>query len=134
DGKMMSGWGYSESLLIDGDKLICTPGGAKNSIAALNKKTGETIWTCAVQGGDGSAYSSVIPADVDGVRQYIQFMGKGIVGVEAGGGKSLRLNHKCANGPANISTPVYHDGHVFAASGYGTGGGLVKLTKQSQGF
>jgi outer membrane protein assembly factor BamB len=135
DGKMMSGWGYSESPLIDGEKLICTPGGAKNSLVALNKKTGATIWSAQVPGGDGAGYSSVIAADVDGGRQYVQFMGKGIVGVDAGTGKFLWRYDKCANGTANISTPVYSDGHVFAASGYGTGGGLVKLNKQSgQGY
>ncbi|OAI45629.1 hypothetical protein AYO44_12635 [Planctomycetaceae bacterium SCGC AG-212-F19] len=133
-GKMMSGWGYSESPLIDGDKLICTPGGKTAGLAALNKKTGETIWKSEVQGGDGAGYSSVIAADVQGVRQYIQFMGRGVVGVAAADGKFLWRYEKPHNTTANISTPVYHDNHVFGASGYGTGGGLVKLTKLETGL
>src|SRR5262249_14301833 len=43
-GKMMSGWGYSESPLIDGDKLICTPGGGRGTLAALDKKSGKVLW------------------------------------------------------------------------------------------
>jgi outer membrane protein assembly factor BamB len=134
DGKMMSGWGYSESPLIDGDKLICTPGGKTASLVALNKKNGATIWKAQVPGGDGAGYSSVIAADVQGVRQYIQFMGRGVLGVAAADGKFLWRYDKPHNTTANISTPVYHDNCVFAASAYGTGGGLVKLNKLATGL
>lgn len=132
-GKMMSGWGYSESPLIDGDKVIVTPGGKDSTLVALNKKDGALIWKSQVPQGDGAAYSSVIVADVQGVRQYIQFIGRGVVGVAAADGKFLWRYDKPHNGTANISTPIYHDGHVFAASGYGTGGGLVKLTREGTG-
>ena len=43
-GRMMSGWGYCESPLIDGQDLICTPGGDNATIVALNKKTGKQTW------------------------------------------------------------------------------------------
>jgi outer membrane protein assembly factor BamB len=132
-GQMMSGWGYSESPLIDGDKVIVTPGGKDASLLALNKKNGELIWKGQVPQGDGAGYSSVIAADVQGVRQYIQFMGRGVVGMAAADGKFLWRYDKPHNTTANISTAIYHDGHVFAASGYGTGGGLTKLTRQSTG-
>src|SRR5262245_5657706 len=70
-GKIMSGWGYSESPLVDGDKLICTPGGKSGAVVALNKKTGEVIWQ-SKDLQDDAAYSSPIVAEVQGVRQYIQ--------------------------------------------------------------
>jgi len=132
-GQMMSGWGYSESPLIDGDKLICTPGGKEATLVALNKKDGSTIWKGVVPQGDGAGYSSIIIATVDGVRQYIQFLGRGVVGLEAATGQFLWRYDAPANRTANITTPVYHDNHVFAASAYGTGGGLAKLTKESDG-
>ncbi|HVS35460.1 MAG TPA: PQQ-binding-like beta-propeller repeat protein [Gemmataceae bacterium] len=118
------GWGYAESPLIDGDKLLCTPGGKDNTIVALNKKTGEKIWSCPV--GDGAAYSSIIAVDVDGKRQYVQFLGGGVVGVSEDGKLLWRYN-KPANGTANCSTPLFSDGCVFAASAYGTGGGLARI-------
>jgi outer membrane protein assembly factor BamB len=128
-GKMMSGWGYSESPLVDGEHVIVTPGGAKATLMALDKKTGEPVWQASVKGGDGAGYASAVVADVDGQRQYVQFLGRGVVGVAAADGKFLwRYDHP-ANGTANISTPIYHDGHVFAASGYSTGGGLARLTR-----
>lgn len=125
----LGGWGCCESPLIDGDKLLCTPGGGTATLVALDKKTGDLIWKGVVPQGDGAAYSSIIAATVEGKRQYIQFLSGGVVGLSAEG-KFLWRYDRPANGTANCSTPVYHDGHVFAASGYGTGGGLAKLSKE----
>ena len=69
-GGDIPGWGYSESVLIDGDKLICTPGGKKGTVLALNKKTGKKLWQSA-ELNDGAAYSSILAADIGGVRQYV---------------------------------------------------------------
>jgi outer membrane protein assembly factor BamB len=127
------GWGYCESPLVDGQKLICTPGGRAATLVALNKKTGALLWKAQVPQGDGAAYSSVIAGDVDGQRQYIQFLSGGVVGIDAKTGRFLwRYDHP-HNGTANCSTPIYQDGHVFAASGYGTGGGLAKLIHAGAG-
>ena len=128
-GRLMSRWGYSESPLVDGDKLICTPGGGQATLVALNKKTGATIWKARVPQGDGASYASAIAADVDGQREYIQFLGRGIVGVAAKDGKFLWRYDRPANSVANCTTPVYHNGEVFGSSAYKKGGGLVKLVR-----
>jgi prepilin-type processing-associated H-X9-DG protein len=126
-------WGYSESPLIDGQKVVATPGGRGATLVALDKKTGETLWKSQVPQGDGAGYSSVIAADVAGQREYIQFLARGVVGVSAEDGKFLWRYNKPANGTANCSTPIYHDDCVFAASGYGTGGGLARLGADGNG-
>ncbi len=82
-------WSYRESPLIDGDKLIVTPGGKDATLVALNKKTGEVIWKAQVPKGDKAAYSSVIAIDLGGQRQYVQFLSGGVVGVAAEDGKFL---------------------------------------------
>jgi len=123
------GWGYTESPFLDGDKLIVTPGGKKNSFVALKKTTGELIWSGQVPEGDDAGYSSIIAAELYGTRQYIQFMRKGVVGIEASTGRYLWRYNAPANNTANISTPIAHDNHVFAASAYGKGGGLAKITR-----
>jgi outer membrane protein assembly factor BamB len=127
-------WSYRESPLIDGDKLIVTPGGKEATLVALNKKTGEVIWKARVPGGDAAAYSSAIAIDFGGKRQYVQFLRGGVVGVAAEDGKFLwRYNAPANRMGINVSTPLYHDGQVFAASAYNTGGGLVKLSKDDKG-
>jgi outer membrane protein assembly factor BamB len=122
-------WGYSESPLVDGPKVIATPGGKKATMAAFDKMTGQTIWTAQVPKGDGAQYSSAIVADAQGQRQYVQFMHRGVVSVAAEDGKFLwRYDHP-ANGTANISTPIFYKDGIFAASAYGRGGGLAKLMR-----
>jgi outer membrane protein assembly factor BamB len=127
-------WGYSESPLVDGNKVIATPGGRSATIVALNKGTGAVIWKAAVPEGDAAHNSSVIAADVDGKREYIAFLGGGVVGVAANDGKFLWRYDNPANDTANCSTPIYRDGHVFAASAYNTGGGLAKLSTTENGM
>jgi len=132
-GGSMPGWGYSESPLVDGDKVIVTPGGRAATLVALNKNTGEVAWKSQVPEGDAAHYSSAIAANVAGQRQYIQFLRGGVVGVDARDGKFLWRYKEPANGTANCSTPIFRDNMVFAASAYGTGGGLAKLTAGPEG-
>lgn len=126
-GGSVPNWGYCESPLIDGDKVIVTPGGKDATMVALGKLNGQVLWKAQVPEGDAAAYSSAIAADVDGQRQYIQYVTGGAIGVAAKDGKFLwRYNHP-ANGIV-IATPIYHDHTVFASTAYGKGGGLVRLT------
>src|SRR5207244_5959042 len=74
-------WAYAESPLIDGDVLVCTPGGANTSLAALNKLTGDVIWKSQVPGGGEAAYASAIVAEAGGLKQCVQFLRNGVVGV-----------------------------------------------------
>jgi outer membrane protein assembly factor BamB len=122
-------WGICESVLIDGDRLICTPGGPNAALVALDKTNGNVVWTAAVPGNPQAAYSSAIAADVAGARQYINFVSTGVVGVRAEDGAFLWGESSSANGTANISTPVVWADSVFSASGYGTGGALVQLSQ-----
>jgi outer membrane protein assembly factor BamB len=82
----------------------------------------------------GAAYSSAIAIEFGGKRQYVQFLAKTVAGVSAEDGKLLWRYDKPANGMRlNISTPIFKDGHIFAASAYGAGGGLAKLIKNPDG-
>ncbi|MFO0966069.1 MAG: PQQ-binding-like beta-propeller repeat protein [Gemmataceae bacterium] len=133
-GRMMSGWGYSESPTIDGDRVVCTPGGKKATMVALDKNTGSTIWTC--QGPDsGAGYSSIMITHGGGVKQYLTLLGKdsGLIGVDASTGKFLWSYNKIANGTANIPTALVKDDYVFTATGYGAGAVLLKLVPDGKG-
>jgi outer membrane protein assembly factor BamB len=123
-GGATGSWVYSESVLIDGDHVVCTPGG-KGGLAALNKMTGEVVWQAKIPGGDVADYASVMVAEADGTKQYVQFMKRGVVGVDAKTGEFLWRYDATGKGPANILTPVVQGNKVFTA-GNG-GGGLVEL-------
>jgi len=126
-------WAYAESPLVDGDTLVCTPGGSEATLLALNKRTGAVLWRCALPEGDEAAYSSALTVEVGGVRQYVQLLQKGLVGVEAKTGKLLwRYAKPISRFNANIPTPVASDGTIYVASA-GTGGGAVKLAAKDGG-
>jgi len=120
-------WAYAESPLIDGGVLVCTPGGPDATLVALNKRTGELLWKSVVPGGEQAAYASVIALTIAGSKQYVQFLQKGLVGVDAKSGKFLWRYDKTAQGsPANIPTPVGREGFIYSATGRG-GASLIKL-------
>ena len=131
-GRMMSGWGYSESPLVDGDHLIVTPGSDRAVMAALNKKTGDIVWTSAMPEGS-AGYSSPVISNGGGVKQYVTLVGKGLIGVAADDGRLLWHYKRIANGTANVPTPLVQDDYVFGSSGYGDGGSaLLRLRKSGR--
>lgn len=135
----MSGWGFSESPLIDGDRLLCTPGGRDAMIVALDKKTGSAIWKAALpasvgnRGKDGAGYSSIVVSKAAGIKQYVQLVGRGVIGVAADDGRVLWTYNRIANDTANIPTPIADGDYVFCSSGYHTGAALLRLHKDGQG-
>jgi outer membrane protein assembly factor BamB len=137
-GSMMSGWRFSESPLVDGDRVIVTPGARGAALVALDKRTGKEVWRSAMpdlgpKGKDGAGYSSVVISNAAGVKQYVQLLGRGLVGVRAEDGKVLWGYNRIANDVANISTPVVLGNWVFASTGYQTGSAFLELTKEARG-
>ncbi len=134
NGRQQKIWGYSESPLIDGDLVVTTPGGAKGAILALNKKTGATVWR-STDVTDDAAYSSIIVAEIGGVRQYITLTANGTVSVDAKTGKKLWSDKLGANNIAVIPTAIAWDNYVFVTSNYPDGtAGLLKITKDKDTF
>ncbi len=125
-------WGYAESPLVDGDKVVVTPGGAEGSIVALDKKSGNLLWR-SKGFTDPPHYSSLIVAEIGGVRQYVQLTAESVVGVAAADGKVLwRAERKGRT--AVIPTPISSDSYVYVTSGYGVGCNLFKVTESGGKF
>src|SRR5436309_1255088 len=117
----MIGWGYCESPLVDGDQVICTPGGEHGTMAALDKQTGNILWR-SKELTEPATYSSAIAADVGGVRQYIQMTDRGVVGVAAKDGRLLWRYLRKPAYPEDtfvIPTPIVDDGKVYTTTSAG---------------
>lgn len=119
-------WGFTENLLVDGDRIYCTPGGSKYNIVALNRHTGKIIWASEGAGGL-SSYCSPLLIDHYGRQILVTMMERHIVGIDANNGKFL-WSHPHAN-QRNIhpNIPIYHNGSILAFSGYGMGTVKLKL-------
>jgi len=125
-------WAYAESPLVDGDLVVITPGGAEATLVALNKKTGATAWKSAVPGGDPAGYASAIVVQGGGRKQYVQFLSKGLVGVDAKTGQFLWRYKEAAKGPAQYFTPVARGEYVYGGA-LGIGGALIRLKPDGGG-
>lgn len=126
------GWGYAESPLVVDEWVIVTPGGAKGTLAALNKLTGDVVWRSSDT--EGAHYASCQVATIAGVKQIVQCASKNIFGVRLSDGKLLWTYSKANNGTANATTPIIHGDYIYGSSGYGTGGGLVKVSAKGDEF
>ena len=131
-GGKCGGWQYSESVLVDGDRVICTPGGDKGTLLALDKKTGALLWR-TTDWKDSAEYSSPIVETIGGVRQYLQLTGQSVAGVAVESGKVLWRAQRPGR-TATVPTPIYHDNQVYVASGYGVGCNLFKITAKDGEF
>jgi outer membrane protein assembly factor BamB len=137
-GRMMSRWMWSESPLVDGDRLVFTPGARDAALVAVDKASGREIWRARIPdlgpaGRDGAGYSSIVVSNGAGVKQYVQLLGRGLVGVRASDGAYLWGYNRVANAVANISTPLVRANWVFASTGYQTGAVLLELTRSGDG-
>ena len=129
-GGKTPGWGYTESVLVDGNKVICTPGGGQGTLLALDKATGKKLWQSA-DWTDGAQYASPIAADFNGKHQYIQLTMQNFAGVNADDGKVL-WKVPFPGKTAVIPTPIFRDGQVYVAAGYGVGCKSVKLSSSAE--
>jgi outer membrane protein assembly factor BamB len=118
-GGKTPGWGYTESVLVDGDKVVCTPGGPKGAMAALDKMTGKVLWQ-STQWTDGAQYSSIVPADINGGRQYVNRSQTNIVGISSKDG-ALLWKQPYPGKTATIPTPIVKGNQIYVSSGYGVG-------------
>jgi outer membrane protein assembly factor BamB len=125
-------WGFSESPLVDDDRVVVTPGGSRGAMAALDKKTGGVLWQ-SKDFTDDAHYSSVIPADIGGTRQYVQLTAASVVGISAQDGTVLWKAPRKGN-VAVIPTPIVDGDLVYVTSGYGIGCNLFKVTPNAGTF
>jgi outer membrane protein assembly factor BamB len=128
-GKLQS-WGYTESPIIEGDLVVCTPGGSEGTLAAFDKKTGKKKWQTK-DWTDNAQYSSIIGVTHNGGRQLIQLTMQTLAGVDPSNGKVLWTS-EFPGKTAVIPTPVFKDGQVFVAAGYGVGCQSVKIGAGNQ--
>jgi len=121
-------WGYTESLLVDGDKVFCTPGGKTNNVMALNRMTGATIWSCPGL-GEVSAYCSPLLVKLPSRQLLVTHTSGHVLGIDASNGKLLWNSTHPNQWAVHPNTPIYQNGGLFVFSGYGQGGEKLKLSE-----
>lgn len=120
-------WGYSQSPILDGSKVIFTPGGAAGAVIALEASSGKEVWRSA-DFKDAAHYAPVVIATIDGVKQYIQLTEKSLASLDPASGKVLWRTDRPGK-VAVIPTPVVFGNLVYTTSGYGVGCSCFEIKK-----
>src|SRR5262249_31650169 len=127
-------WGVCDFPVADGNRLICTPGGKKATLVALDKRTGAVLWQAVVPGVGRAGHAAVVAADLAGTRMYVHQLEGGTVGVSAADGKVLWTYARTAAGRGNVHTALVAGDRVFCSCGWGTGWGLVRVVRDKDNF
>ncbi len=124
-------WGMTESLLVDGDRVFCTPGGSDTMMAALDRFSGKTIWT--IKGNsEKSGYCSPRLVKHGQRRLILTMTAKSVVGIDADTGEFLWQHSHVTEYDVNANTPLYKDGYIYTVSGYDTGGQMFQLSEDGK--
>ncbi len=124
-------WGLAENLVVDGDRVLCVPGGPKGRVVALDKLTGKTLWV-NTEIDDTAAYCSPVVVTHQGVRQLLTLLQRTLIGIDVQTGKLLWSAPFVPRSPQNALTPLYHEGYVFVACGHRSGGTLFKIEQENR--
>ncbi len=122
-------WGYSGSVLIEGDLAIVAAGGEDGALCALDKRSGEVVWKC---GDDPAAYSTPYPFTLDDRRYVCGIMAESVIVAEVDTGRRMLRFPWPSHSGVNAATPIFHDGHLFISTGYGYGAGFFKLSREGE--
>lgn len=136
-GGSLPKWGYTESVYVDGDKIICAPGGEGAAVVALKASNGSVIWkTNAGAIGKGNGYSSPVKATIGGVPMYVVLLGdsSGVVGVNVNTGQLLwqYKGKPATGGVAQIPTPIVKDDKVWVSTSYNGGSALLQIMSKGK--
>jgi outer membrane protein assembly factor BamB len=126
-GGKVPAWGYSESPLVDGDRVMVTPGGDAFMIG-VDRSTGSRVWTSKGYSSDAQ-YVSIMRGEIGGKSYYVTASKKGLVAFDVGTGAKLFEDSATANKVAVIPTPILTDDQIYHSSAYGAGNTLLKLSE-----
>ncbi|MCK3686076.1 PQQ-binding-like beta-propeller repeat protein [Maribellus sp. YY47] len=126
-------FGYSESVLIDGDQLICVPGGKENNVVALNRFTGELIWSCPGE-GEIATYNSPILINHNGHKLVIAMTSNSVMGIDAETGEKYWRVEQIQQNKIHANTPLYADGKILVVTaGREKNSGMVQMQLSEDG-
>ena len=128
-------WGFCDYPLVDGDRLICAPGGPQAKVVALDKQTGNVIWKTHIAGAEEerAAYAALVVTEAGGLRQYVTFLAAGLIGVAADDGRFLwRYEGVGKHSTAHSHTPLARGNQIFCSNGYGGGLSLLDVVRDGK--
>jgi len=122
-------WSVTENLLVDGNKLFCTPGGVDANVVALDRNNGKLIWKSKGK-GEMSAYCSPMMIKLSDKSIFVTMTANSIIGLDASNGNLLWSHEQTNQYSVHANTPIFSHGYLYCVSGYGKGGVMLKLSPE----
>ncbi len=128
-------FGYSEALVVEDDKVFCTPGGEENNVMALNRFTGDVIWSNK-GAGERSAYNQPVIIELEERNVLVTYTAYEMLGLDTKTGELLWVNdqdntpledRRPGKGDTHANGIIYEDGFIYYAAGDGNGGVKLEL-------
>jgi len=129
-GGVLTRFGYAESLVIYDEMLFCMPGGSEYNVIALNRFTGELIWSSAGV-GEMPAFCTPLILELEERTLYISFSERHLLGIDARSGELLWSHEQQGKGDVHVNTPWYDAPYLYYVAG--NGNGTVKLKLKAGG-
>ncbi|MBN2244099.1 MAG: PQQ-like beta-propeller repeat protein [Acidobacteria bacterium] len=126
-------WYAGQNPLLEGDRVIVATGGSA-LVVAFDQATGKEVWKTPNPDKDLMSHASLMPAEIDGVRQYLYLTMNKVVGVSAADGRLLWKSPFTARMAAAPSPLYVGGGKVFVTSGYEAGSVMYQVKKSAAGF
>ncbi len=129
-GAKQAQFGFAESVLVDGQKVICTVGGTDASLVAFDRNAGEVLWqTKGLSQAPGCCSARII--NYSGRQLILTMLAQGVVAVDPGTGEVVWQHEYPHRAGVQPNPPLYQDGMVFVSSGMGAGGAMLSLAESS---
>jgi len=127
DGKNIM-HGMTENLLIDSEKIFCTPGGEKSNVIAFNRFSGETIWESPGNGQLSSDCSPILIQKND-EKYFVNLTANSVIAINVDNGELAWSYPLSYEWKFHASSPIYNDGKLFVIDGFGAGNFMLDIAE-----
>ncbi|HAN78812.1 MAG TPA: hypothetical protein DCQ31_14135 [Bacteroidales bacterium] len=120
-------FGFSESVVVNGDLVYCQPGNADTNVVALNRFTGEMVWKTKAL-GQMTSYCAPLLIELKDRKILVTFSKSALLGIDAANGTLLWSHTQDSEGDVHVNTPLFENGFIYYITGDGNGSVKLKLS------
>lgn len=124
-------WENAASPLLVGDLIYVNSNGGSRRLTAIDKMTGQTVWSNL---SDGLTHATPIHATIHGVPQIIFLTRAGLVAVRPDTGALLWRLQFSPSGTSTAASPSVAGEYVYASAAYGSGTWVARVARNGETF
>ena len=121
-------FGFSESVLVDGNTVYCSPGSPDTNVVALDRFTGKINWI-SKGAGEMTSYCSPMLIRLPQRKILVTYSKTTLLGIDTKDGKLLwTYKQEGQDIDCQVNTPIYENGFLYSVAGNGNGAFKLRLS------